>query len=259
MSTTTVNSDIIMSSSSPSSFGIRQLTNADVPKAAATLLDAFSGDPLSNYLVHHINEPAKRTQCELALYEGYLRQHMTKGLVFGQGETEQSFETVSIWSTPTSAEQGLESFSHLMESGYDKVWNLFGAQGRDKIFQGLMPLLHDSFDRITTSDKRFRGKDVYTLVYVGSTAAARGKGNLRKLFTFMFDNYIDCDGSGGVLTYLESSSSANIPIYERFGFHLVENIVLGEKAGVEGKDCAVMNVMIRGIKGADWTKDNCRL
>ncbi|CCG24522.1 hypothetical protein CORT_0F02980 [Candida orthopsilosis Co 90-125] len=257
MSTTTIKSNIMPLRSQTVSSDVRQLTYDDVPKAASALLDAFKEDPLSNYLVYHVKDAAKRRQCELALFEAYLRQHMTKGLVFGQGETASSFETVSIWSTPTSAEQGLESFSHLMESGYDKVWDLFGVDGRDKIFQGLMPLLHDSFDRITGTDKRFRGKDVYTLVYVGSTAAARGKGNLRKLFDYMFSNYIDCDG--GALTYLESSSPVNIPIYERFGFHLVEQIVLGNKSGVEGKDCAVMHVMIRGMKGNDWTKDNCRL
>ena len=73
----------------------------------------------------------------------------------------------------------------------------------------------------------------------------------------MFNNYIDCNG--GALTYLESSSPVNIPIYERFGFHLVDRIVLGNKSGIEGKDCAVMHVMIRGIKGNDWTVENSRL
>ncbi|KAG5419807.1 hypothetical protein I9W82_001687 [Candida metapsilosis] len=257
MSTTSIKSNSMPLKSQTASPNIRQLTYDDVPKAALTLLDAFKEDSLSNYLTYHVKDAAKRTQCELALYEAYLKQHMTKGLVFGQGETQSIFETVSIWTTPTSSQQGLESFSHLMESGYDKVWDLFGVDGRDKVFQGLMPLLHDSFDRITGTDKRFRGKDVFTLVYVGSTSAARGKGNLRKLFDFMFNKYIDCDG--GALTYLESSSPTNIPIYERFGFHLVEQIVLGDKSGVEGKDCAVMHVMIRGVKGNDWTKDNCRL
>ena len=258
MSTTTIKSSLVPSRSQNSSSSmIRQLTYADVPKAASALLDAFKEDPLSNYLVSHVKDASRRKLCELALFEAYLRQHITKGVVFGQGETPLLFETVSIWATPTSAKQGLESFSHLMESGYDKVWNLFGIDGRDKIFQQLMPLLHDTYDRITGTDKRFKGKEVYTLVYVGSTAAARGKGNLRKLFDFMFNNYIDCNG--GALTYLESSSPVNIPIYERFGFHLVDRIVFGNKSGIEGKDCAVMHVMIRGIKGNDWTVENSRL
>ncbi|KAI5964435.1 hypothetical protein KGF57_000927 [Candida theae] len=256
MSTTTIKSNMHLKQQTAVSH-IRQLTYDDVAKAAITLLDAFKEDPLSKYLVSHVNDTTRRTQCELALYEAYLRQHMTKGLVFGQGETKSSFETVSIWATPTSCEQGLDSFSHLMESGYDKVWDVFGIEGRDKVFQGLLPLLHDSFDRIMTHDRSFRGKDVYTLVYVGSTAAARGKGNLRKLFEFMFDNYIDC--GAGTLTYLESSSPSNIPIYERFDFHVVEKIVLGEETGVEGKNCAVMHVMVRGIRGDDWTKESCRL
>ena len=71
----------------------------------------------------------------------------------------------------------------------------------------------------------------------------------------MFETYIDNDENS--IAYLESSSPANIPIYNRFGFHVTEDIVLGEKCegAIRGRDYAVMNVMIRGTKGHDWTKD----
>ncbi|CAK9440100.1 uncharacterized protein LODBEIA_P42000 [Lodderomyces beijingensis] len=243
-------------SSSAKSNSIRQLTNKDVTKAAWTLLEAFEEDSLSKLLMRHITDIRERKFCELSLYEAYLRQHIAKGIVLGQGETSAGFETVSIWSTPDSEARGLDSFTNLMEAGYGKVWNLSGAEGREKIFNGMWPLLHDSCERITHGDVRFRGKGVYTLVYVGSTVAARGKGNLRKMFSYMFENYVDT--GAGSLTYLESSSVVNIPIYEKFGFHVVENIMLGEKfeGAVEGEHFAVMNVMIRGIKGHDWTKDS---
>ncbi|EGW30451.1 uncharacterized protein SPAPADRAFT_143158 [Spathaspora passalidarum NRRL Y-27907] len=232
---------------------IRHLTNADVRKAALCLLEAFKEDSLAKLLVCHLPEN-KRKYAELCLYEAYLRQHIKHGIVLGQGETNEGFETVSIWACPESVHQGLDSFGTLMESGYDKVWQVFGEEGRQKVFYGMLPLLHDSCERIINNDSRFKNKGVYTLVYVGSRDCARGKGNLRKMFEYMFTKYIDADDS---LAYLESSSPNNIPIYERFGFKVVEDIVLGEKSdgAVEGEHFAVMNVMIRGVKGHDWTQD----
>ena len=242
---------------------IRNLTNADVEKAALTMLDAFQEDALSQLLVCHVSDLEERKQLELSIYEAYIRQHIAKGIVLGQGEMEDKFETVSLWSHPKSVEQGLDSFSTLMEAGYDKVWRLAGPEGRDKIFKGMLPLLHDSCERIVHNDARFKGKGVFTLVYVGSTKEARGKGNLRKMFEYMFEKYIDVAGdedhnnNNNNIAYLESSAPTNIPIYNKFGFHVVEDIVLGKKiaGAVEGQDYAVMNVMIRGPRGHDWTQD----
>ncbi|CAI5760724.1 unnamed protein product [Candida verbasci] len=235
---------------------IRKLSAKDVPKAAKTLLEAFEFDSLSNYLVSHITDDSRRKFFQLKIYECYLLQHINCGLVFGQNETTEIFETVSIWSTPESSKNGLESFNNLMESGYGQLWEMFDRNTINKVFYGMLPLLHNSFDRIISSDSRFRNKNIYTLVYVGSLKISQGKGNVRKLFQYMNENYIDKTGNN--LTYLESSSPLNIPIYEKFGFHIVENILLGDntkETSIVGKDYAIMNVMIRGSKGNDWTKD----
>lgn len=235
---------------------IRLLNLSDVHKAAKTLLASFKTDALARLLVAHIETQAEKDRCETLLYEAYLRQHILKGLCFGINETDRGFETVAIWSTPTSVHDGLDSFGVLMESGYNKVWDLFGEIGREKVFYGMLPLLHDSCERILTNDSRFRNKGVWTLVYLGSTVEARGKGNVRKMFDYMYTKYIDASDNN--IAYLESSSPSNIPIYERFGFRFYEDIVLGDstsKDAIEGEDFAVMNVMIRGPKGRDWTKD----
>lgn len=234
---------------------LRHLTNKDVKKAAYTLLEAFAEDSLAKMLVCHIKDPKERKICELTLYEAYLRQHIAKGIVIGQGETESGFETVSIWSHPQSEQDGLDSYNNLMEAGYGKVWNLYGEEGRKKVFYGMLPLLHDLCERIMNNDSRFKNKNIYTLVYVGSNKQAQGKGNVRKLFDYMFKNYIDKEEDN--IAYLESSSPVNIPIYNRFDFHVVEDIILGLKfdGAVEGQDYAIMHVMIRGSHGHDWTQD----
>lgn len=234
---------------------VRILQQKDVEKAAGCLLKAFESDSLAQLLTCHVSTAYEKQKINRHLYEAYLRQHILKGICLGIGESKEEFETVAIWSKPTSYDEGIESFDTLMESGYGKLWEIAGAAGRDKIFNGMLPLLHDTCTDIMTSDARFADKGVYTLVYVGSVASARGKGNTRAMFDFMFKNYIDVDGEDNI-TYLESSSPDNIPIYERFGFHFYRDIVLGDKSrpdAVEGTHYAVMNVMIRDTRGKDWT------
>lgn len=234
---------------------VRILNYDDVPKAAETLRESFSSDALARLLTNHIKDPVKRRQIDLMIFQTYLRQHIAKGICLGIGESADGFETVAVWSTPTSLEEGLESFHTLMASGFGKLWELAEREGQEKIFEGMLPLLHDTAARIFATDKRFKGKGVYTLVYLGSVAAARGKGNVRTMFDYMFTNYIDVPNSNH-LAYLESSSPDNIPIYNRFGFHFYKNIVLGDRDkpnAEEGEDYAVMNVMVRGSFGEDWT------
>lgn len=256
--TISIPTSVSVLSTSKSRYGdFRVLGESDVVKAARTFLDAFSHDELSAYLTAHILSPALVEKCHVALYEAYLRQHISHGIVIGTNEDEKSFETVAVWATPESEDGGLDDFATMCEAGYNKVWDLYGPGGRDKIFKGLLPLLHGAAHRILDSDPRFSDKDVYTLVYVGSTAKAQGKGNLRKMFNYMFDKYIDV--SDHTISYLESSAASNIPIYNRFGFVEVENIALGMKNSdaQAGVDYAVLTIMIRGNRGIDWTTQAC--
>ncbi|KAF3990295.1 hypothetical protein FT663_03238 [Candidozyma haemuli var. vulneris] len=234
---------------------VRQLTFDDVPKAARTLSEAFAQDALARLITCHIKDPKQKDKVNILLYEAYLRQHIAKGICLGIGETDDAFETVAIWATPSSVSDGLESFHTMMTAGYGKLWDAAGAEGQDKVFNGMLPLLHDTCAKIFATDRRFKGKGVYTLVYLGSIAAARGKGNVRTMFDYMYQKYIDLPNSDN-LAYLESSSPDNIPIYNKFGFHFYQNIALGDKnkpSAQEGEDYAVMNVMIRGPHGKDWT------
>lgn len=243
-----------LNSSSSSTPNVRLLTLQDVSKAALTLCEAFQNDTLSIYLTKHISSQEERTHINKVMYECYLRQHIDKGLCVGVGETQTGFETVAVWSAPKSYDIGLETFQDYMEAGFDRYWHLIGPEGRDKVFKGLLPLLDTVSHRILTTDPRFHDKGLYTLVYLGSLECARGKGNVRAMFDFMFENYIDVPGTNNI-AYLESSAPSNIGIYNRFGFHAYEKIVLGDNKrpdAKEGVDYALMNVMIRDCRGADW-------
>lgn len=233
---------------------IKVLTLGDVDKAAATLYKLFAADSLAQLLTHHIADPVHRRKVDYLVYQCYLRQHIAKGLCLGIGESEHEFETVAIWALPTSEADGLDSFANLMLAGYGQLWEHAGAEGRHKIFLGMLPLLHDTAARILATDARFKGTGVFTLVYLGSVELARGKGNVRAIFDYMFQNHIDVPNSNHI-AYLESSSPANIPIYARFGFHFYEDIMLGSRDkpdAKEGEDYAIMKVMIRGPYGKSW-------
>lgn len=236
---------------------IRVLSDKDVHKACVTLVQSFSQDSLAKLLVNHVTTDEEKYKIEYNLYACYLRQHIRKGICLGIGESDKEFETVAIWSTNTSDEEGLDSFVNLMESGYGELWNQVGEAGREKIFKGMLPLLHHTATRIMSTDPRFKGKGVYTLVYLGSVASARGKGNVRAMFDYMFTNHIDKPNTNNV-AYLESSSPDNIPIYNRFGFACYEDIMLGSNEAPdakEGDDYAIMHVMIRDCFGREWSKD----
>lgn len=235
---------------------VKVLSLEDVDKAAVTLHQAFVDDNLSKLLLCHVSDRELREKLEFELYRAYIKQHILKGLCLGIGEAEDSFETVGVWALPDSRDRGLESFSNMMQSGFGTLWETLDNQGRDKVFDGLLPLLHNTCEEIMLTDPRFWNKNVYTLVYLGSVERARGKGNTRLMFEFMFKNYIDAEPDN--ITYLESSSTANIPIYEKFGFHKYSEIVLGKKKDnyVEGIDFAVMTIMIRGLNGETLVAKN---
>lgn len=220
----------------------------DSKKAAKTLYESFDNDDVARYVTRHLEDnPTLKKQVELQFYEAYIVSHIMKGLVLGiKGENSDendSYETVSVWVKPDSG--SLDDYLTLIRSGFAKVaWNT-GAEGRRRIFGVLFKVLHDYYDNTIKLDKK-NSENVWTLVYLGSTPAARGKGNVRKMFDYIFNNYIDPNNS---ITYLESSALRNLPIYERFGFRAVNDIYLGEK-GTD--DCARMDVMIRGPKGEKW-------
>lgn len=230
---------------------MRYLTLKDLKKAVKTLLASFKTDSLSLLLVADIQDKAEQARILNKFYECYVHQHILHGIVIGMNETEEDFETVAVWTHP-STEKALYSFSNLINANFDDLYKMCDETTRDKIFDGLLPLLHDSYDEIMFTDPRFKKTPCFTLVYLGSLPKAQGKGNVRKMFDFMFSAYI----TPSSIAYLESSSPDNIPIYNRFGFHYYKDILLGNKfpGAIEGKDFSIMNVMIRGKDGVDWTK-----
>lgn len=220
----------------------------DAKRAARTLYRAFDNDDVAKYTSRHLeNDPVKRKEVDLQLYEAYIVSHIMKGIVFGikgdNFEENDCYETVSLWVKPDSG--ALDDYITLIRSGFAKLaWNT-GSEGRRRVFKVLFNVLHDNYHEIMKIDPN--EENTWTLVYLGSIPESRGKGNVRKMFDYVFNHYIDPMNAN---TYLESSAVRNLPIYEKFGFRAVSDIWLGDKE--DPVDKARMDIMIRGPNGSEW-------
>lgn len=220
----------------------------DCKKAARTLYESFDDDDVDRYLNRHLeSDPELKKKCDLLVYEAYTYSLMLKGLVVGvkgdDHESKDTFETVAVWATPDTGD--IEDYMTMLRSGFARLAWMTGSEGRRRIFGDLFSVLHDNYEDIMKIDPD--RDNIYTLVYLGSMPHARGKGNVRAIFDYMFDNRIDPTNS---LSYLESSALRNVPIYEHFGFRCVADEWLGNKD--DPSDRARMDVMIRGPHGEEW-------
>ncbi|ODV85711.1 hypothetical protein CANARDRAFT_197886 [[Candida] arabinofermentans NRRL YB-2248] len=229
--------------SKPVSRKIEVLTFADVKKAARTLYYSFDDDDVHRYVSRHLeHDPEYRKKCDMLFYECYVHAHLIHGLVVAiKGEDHEqrdTFETVAVWTHPES--EDFNNYLTLIRSGFARLAWMSGSEGRRRVFEDLFKVLHDNGADIIKRDPNHQ--NIWTLVYLGSTPHARGKGNVRAIFEHMFENYID---PANASAYLESSSLVNIPIYEKFGFRAVADIWLGDKNNKD--DNARMDVMLRAL------------
>lgn len=227
---------------------VEVLTFKDYKKAAYTLYKAFDDDDVDRYVSRHLDDqPELKKKCDLLLYEAYIYAIMLKGVVIGvKGEDSEkydTFETVAAWTTPDTGT--IEDYMTLLRSGFARLAWMTGAEGRRRIFNVLFNTLDDNATDILSADPD--RKNLFTLVYLGTVPRARGHGNVRAMFEYMFKTYIDPRNS---ISYLESSALRNIPIYEKFGFRAVSDEWLGDKNAPVDK--ARMDVMIRGPEGKEW-------
>lgn len=120
------------------------------------------------------------------------------------------------------------------------MWRLYfqlSAEGRERYYNELLPLLHDTKAEVLAE----RDDNAYYLVYLGTKPHARGRGYARKLLQTMIDRVGDrhrCNNctEANIHTsqadaenrpvYLESSSLANNAYYSKFGFVVKKEVFL---------------------------------
>lgn len=135
----------------------------------------------------------------------------------------------------------MDDYLTILRSGMWRLWYKLSTEGKARFFDEFFPLLHDVKHEVLGE----RDLDSYYLVYIGTKAAARGKGLARKVVEFMTAK-ADAEGKP---CYLESSNAINPIIYRKLGFEIVKKIEL--KRAKEG--VVELDIMVREPKTAGPT------
>lgn len=173
----------------------RKATIADIDALAATLADAFDGDPLMSFLV-----PAR------ARYAAFFRLALRQNLAHDETWTVEGLAGAALWAPPGKWRLGLRE---VLKSLPTSVRIL--GRGLPRALQVLR-----------TIEAAHPPGDHYYLGALGTAKSAQGKGVGSAVLGPVLER---CDREG-VGAYLESSKADNVPFYNRHGFEVTRQITL---------------------------------
>ncbi len=180
---------------------IRKIESGDLSRVADLLGRAFDDDPVMNFLA---KPDARRSARIRSMMDMGLRK-----MTFPYGETyvTEGFEGAALWNPPGGRPHGVVSDLKLLP-GMVKVAGL----ARLPRVIGALSLM----------EKKHPTEPHYYLLGIGVEPSMQGKGFGSQLIAPMVER---CDREG-VAAYLESSKERNVPLYERHGFKVVEEMEL---------------------------------
>ena len=181
----------------------RPARRADVPALARVLGRAFQDDPVMSWL----QPDAGRRAAALAGFFGAVtRYHYLSGGGVEVAESESGIGAAALWDPPGKWEHsGREQIAML--PGVIRAFR--GRLGEGRALTEQMKAVHPE-------------EPHWYLGILGSDPESRGGGFGHRLMVSRLDR---CDAEGAP-AYLESSNSANIPYYNRFGFDVTGEIVI---------------------------------
>lgn len=194
-----------------SNLQVRRVERHEWKKATDALAASFAADPVAHYLTAcDGNSPEQARALDLKIFEYIVYAHLLRGEVLTVGD----FDAIACWVPPY---KNIEDLTVLFQSGMWRLYYQLGKESRARYFDELVPKLHNTKAKVLGD----RDLNSWYLMYIGVRPEARGKGLSRLLIQHVTDR-ADKDG---VVCYLESSTRANVPIYERFGFKETTDVV----------------------------------
>jgi ribosomal protein S18 acetylase RimI-like enzyme len=182
-----------------------RLAPKDVSAAAAVLSRAFLGDPNFCGL---ICEEDKRKRMLARLMKYALRE----GVLFGESYvTSRQFEGIAVWHRPNVP---ISWFSRMFRVGVCWAPIDLGVGLTRKVLQCV--------DFLDDMRAKYAPAKHWHLQLLGVDPEHQGKGHAKRLVMPMLDQ---CDRDG-ISCFLDTQNSANVPIYERFGFTVVHQCVV---------------------------------
>lgn len=180
---------------------IRKIAPADFTQVTDVLGRAFDDDPVMNFMA---KQDAKRSARIRTLMDLALRK-----MTYPYGETyvTEGFEGAALWNPPNGRPHGMLADLQLLP-GMAKVAGLSGVPR----VVGALSLM----------EKKHPKEPHYYLLAIGVDPSKQGQGIGSQLMAPMLER---CDREG-MPAYLESSKARNVPLYERHGFKVVEELDL---------------------------------
>jgi ribosomal protein S18 acetylase RimI-like enzyme len=189
---------------------VRQATAADIPKLARVLADAFADDPYFGFLA---GEAAGRDERMLAGWTGVLR--------FSSARLSDTYTTgdlagAAIWIPPDHKPPLLDAIRVGPAMARLTGW-------------GRLRAVADAVGELERRRHAHVPEPHYYLSALGVEPGRQGQGIGTALMRPVLDR---CDRDH-LPAYLETATERNVPLYERHGFSIVEELTL-PGAGVHG-------------------------
>jgi GNAT superfamily N-acetyltransferase len=182
--------------------GIRLITEADLPKAAQALGNAFMNDPLQGYTFPNEAERKLRSPAHFTAALKY-------AFNFGEVYFAENGAGAAVWLKPGETEMSPERAE---TAGFNALPEAMGADAFERFFS------------VIEFAEAYHKRDVpephwYTMV-VGVDPAFQGQGVGRALLKPVMDK----SRAGGVPIYLETAQPANVAFYEYIGFKQIREL-----------------------------------
>lgn len=179
----------------------RQLTPSDLEPMAQVLARSFEKDPLVSFILPNAKT---RVKTVAKFFRAMGRLNIRAGSAFGIGEPLQG---VAVWSFPNKPEasaslKDLLTFLPVLFSPYP-----IGVR-RARAVLG----------QIDANHKKYASEPHFYLDNLGVLASARGKGLSSKLIR----PFMQMADEQKVIAYTDTVTDVNVPLYQHFGFELVE-------------------------------------
>jgi len=183
----------------------RQLTLLDVEQAAQVIAQSFVDDPLTSYML-----PFRRTRVKtlLKFFRVYGEINIKNQRGYGVGEPLQG---AAYWKFPNQDDlsvsvKSLGKFLPLLFTMYPIGY--FRAKA--------------VLTQLDTLHKKYADELHFYLDNLGVLVSARGKGLSSKLIR----PFLEMADSQKVIAYTDTVAKSNVPLYQHFGFELVEESLI---------------------------------
>lgn len=186
---------------------MRRLAPPDADAAAEVLASAFYGDPLWRFL---LPDPTQRAALVRQAFRAFTPGAIASATVLGVGAP---LAGVAIWSLPD--QPPLRPAALLNPSLLTLLFSPLALA---------LPRAAPIFSRFEALRRRYAPEPHYYLSAVGVLPSAQGRG----LASALIRPILAQADARGLTAYLETMTDENVPLYERYGFVVREQLAVPE-------------------------------